>query len=692
MHISKVQIENFRNFESVTIETGKNLILVGANATGKSNFIYALRLVLDPNLSRRDRLLIADDFWRGESVEPWDGREIKISVELTDFGTDVRLRTLLDSYCPQGKPGTARLNYVYRYKPRAGVSAEKISEKDYESYLYGGDDPDDQTREFHPSELRNNFSFKVINALRDAESELVARGFPLKSLFELYGITAETLKDVADYIDKANQELKKVKQIQTLESTISKRLIDMIEHIHDLDPTLRLLESNAESLVRAIRLRIEGDRPISSTSLGLANVLFLTLYILEVERREDSTKPPTRTDEWHFTILAIEEPEAHLHPHLQRLLFRDFLKRTPLILSTHSPHIASVAGIDSIVMFRKPDETVASEICSTAKLQNNLTPIQLNDLERYLDVTRAEILFSRGVIFVEGDAEEFLVPILAQMIGVELDRYGITVCNIRGTDFVPYVRLVGNDGLQIPFVVLTDGDKYAKLNDGLAKAKDEDHITKEKFDELKKLSPIERRQMMEDSKIAYYYGLKRCIDLLEVIDTSNSLKAEIEKHYEELDWSNTQNKLQQAGIFVNDWSFEPSLIEEGYSKDLIDVLENLGSGPIIVSRLRNHLENDEFTNDENIEYLVDKISETGIGKGRVAQRLSSELRNQSDHRSIPSYISAGIQYLVAKLEPETKEQSDGSSEVLAVEIDVEDTKPGFEEEVTDFTDSDEIPF
>ncbi len=387
--------------------------------------------------------------------------------------------------------------------------------------------------------------------------------------------------------------------------------------------------------------------------------------------------------------LAIEEPEAHLYPHLQRLLFRDFLKRTPLILSTHSPHIASVAGIDSIVMFRNSEETLGSEICSTAKLQNNLTPIHLDDLERYLDVTRAEILFSRGVIFVEGDAEEFLIPILAQLIGFELDRYGITVCNVRGTDFVPYVRLVGNDGLQIPFVVLTDGDKYARLNDGLVKARDENLITEEEFDELKKLSPIERRQKIEKSGIAYYYGLKRCIDLLNIIDISNSLKAEIKKDYEDLDWSNTQNKLKQAGLFVNDWSFEPSLLEEGYGKDLIDILEDLGAGPRIVSRLRNHLENDELTNDKNIEYFVDKISE--IGKGRVAQRLSSELKNQSG-RSIPSYILASIQYLVAKLEPETKEQSDESSEVLDVEIDMENEEPDFEEEVSDFSDSDEIPF
>lgn len=137
MRISKVQIQNFRNFDAITVEVGPNLLLVGANATGKTNFIHALRLVLDPSLSRRDRQLTADDFWRGNGKLPWRGREIKVSIELTDFEDNRQLRTFLDDCCAY-RPGFAILNYLYA--PKGNIEPEKSSEKDYTILLYGGDD------------------------------------------------------------------------------------------------------------------------------------------------------------------------------------------------------------------------------------------------------------------------------------------------------------------------------------------------------------------------------------------------------------------------------------------------------------------------------------------------------------------------------------------------------------------------
>jgi putative ATP-dependent endonuclease of the OLD family len=80
----------------------------------------------------------------------------------------------------------------------------------------------------------------------------------------------------------------------------------------------------------------------------------------------------------------------------------------------------------------------------------------VDDLSRYLDVTRAEMLFARGVILVEGDAERFLVPVAAGTLKTPLDHLGITVCSVAGTNFTPYVKLL--TGLGIPFAVITDWD------------------------------------------------------------------------------------------------------------------------------------------------------------------------------------------------------------------------------------------
>lgn len=642
MRIARVSIINFRNFRDVTVETGRNLILVGANATGKSNFIYALRLIFDPSLSRRDRRLSEDDFWRGDGQEPWRGREIKISVDLTDFVEDVYLNAHLQNYCLPDQEGVVRLSYIY--KPRPNIPPEEADEQGYEYYLYGGDDESKRIQ----GDLREHLCLSVIDALRNADADLVSRNSPLRRLFNLYHITPDKLTEIVKHMQEANSGLKQINEVSHLAAAIGDRLVAMTEQIHDLRPSLRLLSEDAGGLLRALRLMVEGGYPIASTSLGLANVLYLTLCILEIEAREQIRRP-IRGEEYLFTILAIEEPEAHIHPHLQRLLFRDFLKRSPLILSTHSPYIASVSQVDSIIMFRRPDPTTGVEIHTTAKLQRLLSNSQLANLARHLDVTRAELLFARAIILVEGDAEELLIPALARLAGYDLDRFGITVCSMHSTDFVPFVTLCGSNGLNIPFVILTDGDKYAKLRDGLVKARDAGKLTPETFRQAEDVRLSEQRELIDRLGVAYYYGLKRCIDLLPMIQVEPAVLTEVTNAYDGQLWDKVITILGKYGIFVNEWSLEPSLLQEGYASDYLEILAEEGIGPRIMGRLQAFADGGN-QNDVETYYFLQRIED--VGKGRVAHRLCAKIMNythENSDKSVPLYIRNAIEFLVNKL-------------------------------------------
>ena len=197
-----------------------------------------------------------------------------------------------------------------------------------------------------------------------------------------------------------------------LQRDIGRVFVEMSGPKQDLQPTLGFSPTDVTRLPRSIRLLIDdGRRAISDASLGSANIAFLTLKTLGLQQLMSN-------DRRDYTLLAIEEPEAHLHPHLQRSVYRHVFEsegRSPLsiLLTTHSPSIASIAPLRSILALKRVDGKTQGFSTASTDLSN----AEEEDIARYLDVTRAEMLFSRGVILVEGDAEKFLLPVFAETVG-----------------------------------------------------------------------------------------------------------------------------------------------------------------------------------------------------------------------------------------------------------------------------------
>ncbi|NEG64336.1 AAA family ATPase [Pantoea agglomerans] len=502
MHISKLTLVNYRNFKNTSLRFNKGVnTIIGENGSGKSNILRAIRLLLDDTMVRAAYRMDESDFSR--TLGQWQGHWIIISMEFEEISTDESVQALF-------LHGTARIddeainkatyNLIFRPKKdiRLKLAAlgtfdfedlskirESITIDDYETIFTGRSWADFSNPAVYNSivgdfaicdfssetefpeigakvpgflSVTKEVSLTFIQALRDVVSEFHNnRTNPLLTLLKSKSgeINPLTMEPITQMVRELNTSIEDLKDVQSVRNHIRETIKDAAGETYS--PASLSIKSDlpeeADKLFQSLRLFVgeseEGhEGAIHELSLGGANLIYLTLKLLEFKYQREKLAMAN--------FLLIEEPEAHIHTHIQKTLFdRISYSDAQIIYTTHSTHISEVSNVSNVNILGRH-----GSFCEAYQPARGLRPYQVNSIQRYLDSVRSNLLFAKSVILVEGDVEEILIPILIKLLmGVSIDELGISVINIRSTGFKNVAVLFHNHRIKKRCAIITDLDQ-----------------------------------------------------------------------------------------------------------------------------------------------------------------------------------------------------------------------------------------
>lgn len=448
MYLAKLVIKNFRKLKhaELSFQNGLN-VLVGSNNVGKTAVVDALRALLAGHDEPYPRLS-EEDVHRPHGGTP--SGDIVFEYVFSGLSLDDEA-DFLAALVPGASGGLeAHIKIRYSDPDKGGRLRAKRWCGEHEDVGLTTD-------------MMENLRGVYLPPLRDASQGLKpSRTSQLARLLQLLA-DDEGIKGINKALQELDGELKAHLPIANTHEAINTR------HKTMLGPQLaQMLEvglsaSDFKSLKSRLSLVVDALE-IEQNGLGFNNLIYMAVVLSELTKNPDSC----------YRGLIVEEPEAHLHPQLQAVLLQylqsiqavDGEKPVQLFVTSHSPNFASIADLNSLVCLVDTGTAVETFLPRSVTFEKG----KREKLERYLDVTRAELFFARRVIFVEGAAELMMVDVLAKRMGCDLRKHGVSLISVEGLNFDSFLPLFGDKALKIPVSVLTDADPVPPKADPAAVA------------------------------------------------------------------------------------------------------------------------------------------------------------------------------------------------------------------------------
>lgn len=454
MYLSNIKLWNFRKFgtlgdidlqhPNLNLSFTKGLnVLIGENDSGKSAILEAIKMVLRTHAYER-LMWVKEDFYEGTE-------ELRIELLIDGLTNSEAAHFTEWLGWTNGNPSRPILRLI--------CTVRLIDDKPMPHEIRAGMDEagtaiDNRAKEY----LKVTF----LKPLRDAENELTAKKYSrLSQILEghdLFKKGADGKESFEGYVATANQKIKEWFDNDTAEegqlsnkaqikSVIDGFLGNFIKN--DSASSFSISGSHIREILEKLSLNLDGT---ISPGLGTTNRLYMAAELLHLQ------KPG-----WNgIKLCLVEEEEAHLHPQAQMRVLETIQNQTgtQFIITTHSPNLASKVKLSE----NELNQVVICKEGNVFPMGPTYTQLDKDDyefLDHFLDVTKANLFFAKGIILVEGWAEEIILPAVAQRMGKDLTAHEVSIINVGSTAYMRYAKIFmrqNQESMGCKVAIVTDLD------------------------------------------------------------------------------------------------------------------------------------------------------------------------------------------------------------------------------------------